>query len=163
MATLNVQRRTDSTYVPITVGEKVLPGESIRIFASDIVCQPTLSILDAGGNVVVSQMVPASPITGEAWLDTVAPTTEGVYTATLETSDYWWLACVFPYTVSFLFQVAADAPAPPPPSNGDNGLLSEINDIINAVTTLVVVGMIFNVMMQVQRYLPEPKSAVVRK
>ncbi len=138
---VRVQRVSGGAYVDIKPGDKVYPGELIRLAAYGLVTMAQFRIEDSAGNVLMDQEVDMS-FKFQAWVDIPAPDSEGVYRVICSDS-------VVPFIrrprhdATTEFVVSRDAGSPPrKPDEGWGGFLGNTKTllIIGAVIAVAALG-----------------------
>mgnify|MGYP001592762137 CR=1 FL=1 len=108
---VNVERRSDGEFSLLPVGGAVLPEEPIRYSSSGgaLGSQVKLTVLNEAGRIVFEDSTKYN-LSGNAWVDTVAPQIAGRYKLRASTSIFF-----VSHSKETVFVVSLDAPPPPPP------------------------------------------------
>lgn len=139
MASIVVQRRTGSSYLAVgSAAGGVKPYETIRLLAQGFVPLTDVEFrIPSIGFVQVARAV-----TGNAWVDTLAPGYEGTFEISAEgrTNPIPIIGMFTEETVRGLLLVTYDAPAPPEEPPGGADLLGGLSKTLTGVAIIAAVG-----------------------
>lgn len=138
---LRLERWAD-TWIDVPQKTPVRPGETVRYSVSGVgdILPVTFRVRDAAGAIVYEEGV-RSNLAGNAWVNTVAPITEGSYTLEATGPRWgWWGAwptntLVYEYSVSR--QATQPTPTPKPPTWWE-GITGEFKTVV----WVVVIGLV---------------------
>lgn len=128
--TANVERRTSEGFVDIPEGASVAPSEPIRYSSAvgaGFLESVTFRVYDATG-ALVFEKTDNIDLTGNAKVDTLAPSTEGIYIVEAD----WNRTFLRDHSDFTTFRVDVNAPPPPPPPPGGGfggGFIPDVGDL----------------------------------
>lgn len=138
--TVAVLRRSGDTFSPINSGDTVCLGEPIRYRANGVKFggQVRFVVTDSiGSRTLLDQEAGVQLLSGDAWLDTVAPQDAGDYKFDAHARTYPFLP--FSHIAQIGFRVNKDCTPPPkPPPKSD--FLKDIKGIL--IAAAVIVGIV---------------------
>jgi hypothetical protein len=151
-----VLRRSGTKFVPLGFGERVSPGEAIRLQASGTdrlgVNSPEFTIVRDGIEVFRQKKRP-HPISGNANIDTRAPQDSGTYSLIVHQSGSLATWRTHAAEAQFTVSQSAQRPIDPAPKGGIEGALDSIFGNLKkiALLTVIVAGVGIVVLVLVRR------------
>ncbi|GEM_PF-6252093 len=136
---VSIFRRSGNTFTPIGAGSLITPGEAIRLQSTGGLEFGFVRFVvkDIAGLEVFNTEVFASAF-GVAWIDTAAPSVEGIFTLTAMAQAVPFLGLTHSQSTTFTVSVQAPPPIKPPPGNN---LFGDLKDTVKwLVVGAVAVG-----------------------